>query len=231
MSSTQVDLGKQWSWVRENPADWSLSKNTGSLVLTSANGDIQGATNNAENILLQSANTDWTIDSKLVFSRKPSGFSQNGGLLAYQDDDNYIKLVYSAGGGDMMSFFGGIGGPGAQSGSILLVKEENGNQTTAATLSMANIIKDNNTLFLKFEKKGSLYSASCSSDGKNFKTIGSTNIMLNDIKAGIMVCNGVPDPRFARFIEMVGIPLQQKGPETPFKVSYDYFHITNRGLK
>ena len=71
MSSTQVDLGKQWSWVRENPADWSLSKNTGSLVLTSANGDIQGATNNAENILLQSANTDWTIDSKLVFRRKP----------------------------------------------------------------------------------------------------------------------------------------------------------------
>ena len=222
-------LGKQWSWVRENPANWSLSKNAGSLVITSAKGDLQAENNNAENILLQSANSDWTIDSKLVFSRKPSGFSQNGGLLAYQDDDNYIKLVYSAGFGGMD--FGGFGGPGAGSGSMLLVKEENGNQVTAATLSMADIIKDNNTLFLKLEKKGSLYTASCSSDGKNFKTIGSTDIMFKDIKAGIMVCDGVPDPRIARFLDMLGMSQQKKEPEKPFEVSYDYFHITNNGLK
>jgi len=114
---------------------------------------------------------------------------------------------------------------------MLLVKEENGNQVTAATLSMADIIKDNNTLFLKFEKKGSLYTASCSSDGKNFKTIGSADIMFKDIKAGIMVCDGVPDPRIARFTDMLGMSQQQKEPEKPFEVSYDYFHITNNGLK
>jgi beta-glucosidase len=218
-------LGKQWNWVRENPADWSLSKNAGSLVITSAKGDIQAANNNAENILLQSANTDWTIDSKLVFSRKPSGFSQNGGLLAYQDDDNYIKLVYSAGGG---RGFGGFGGPGAQSGSMLLVKEENGNQETAATLSMADIIKDNNTLFLKFEKKGPVYTASCSSDGKNFKVIGTVKLLLTDIKAGMIVCDGVPmTSRFGNF-DMPGMQRPAE-PTTPFEVSYDYFHITNTG--
>ena len=224
-------LGSQWNWVRENPAHWSLSKRSGSLVITSEKGDIMTANNNAENILLQSANTDWTVESKLVFSRRPSGFSQNGGLLAYQDDDNYIKLVYSAGGGGRMGF-GGFGGPGGQGGgSMILVTEENGYQKNAATLRMADIIKDDNTLFLKFEKKGSLYSASCSSDGKNFKTIGTAELMLKDIKAGIFVCDGVPmSARFGNFPAMPG-QQQPSQPETPFEVAYDYFHIVNKGLK
>ncbi len=56
----------------------------------------------------------------MTFSRRPSGFGQNGGLIAYQDDDNYIKLVYSSGGGRM-----GVSGSGAPSpGSLLLVVEE-----------------------------------------------------------------------------------------------------------
>jgi len=220
-------IGKQWSWVRENPAHWSLSKKAGSLVITSEKGDIQAANNNAENILLQSANNDWTIESKLVFSRKPSGFSQNGGLLAYQDDDNYVKLVYSAGGGRGFAGFG----PDAQSGSVLLVTEETGYQKNVATLSMANIIKENNTLILKLDKKGSNYTASYSADGKNFKVIGSADIMLKDVKAGILVCDGVPDPRLARFLDMPGMPQQPKEPDTPFEVAFDYFHITNKGLK
>ncbi len=139
------------------------------------------------------------------------------------------NLVYSAGGGGRG--FGGFGGPGAQSGSLLLVTEENGYQKNAATLSMADVITENNTLILKLDKKGSIYTASCSSDGKNFKPVGSAEIMLKDIKAGIIVCEGVPDPRFARFLNMPGMPQQQREPETPFEVSYDYFHITNTGLK
>lgn len=219
--------GKQWSWIRENSADWSLSKKAGSLVITSREGDLQAENNNAENILLQSANNDWTIESKLVFSRRPSGFSQNGGLLAYQDDDNYIKLVYSAGGGRR-----GFGGFGGQSpGSMLLVTEENGYQKNAATLSMADIITDSNTLFLKLEKQGSLYTASCSSDGRNYRTIGSAEILLKDIRAGVVVCDGVPDARFARFMNMPGMQQQRREPETPFEVSYDYFRIRNRGLR
>ena len=63
-------IGKQWSWVRENKANWSLSKYPGYMVITSQKGDIQGASNNAENILLQSSNTDWTIESKMEFSKE-----------------------------------------------------------------------------------------------------------------------------------------------------------------
>ncbi len=220
--------GGQWSWIRQNPSHWSLSMKPGSLVITSEKGDIISTSNNAENILLQSANTDWTIDAKAVYSRKPSGFLQNGGILAYQDDDNFVKLVYRASG---RRGFGGPGGPGAsgvQPGSVELLIEKDGYQSSAAILSMAEIIKENNTLIFRLEKKGSLYTAFCSSDGKNFTKIGTADIMLKDVKAGIIVCDGVAPARMGNF---PGMEQQTNQPQTPFEVAFDYFRITNSGLK
>ncbi len=233
-------LGKQWSWVRENPEHWSLTKKAGALVITGETGDILSANNNAENILLQSANTDWTVESRLVFSRRPSGFAQNAGLLAYADDDNFVKLVYRSGGGRRgMGGFGAPGGAGGQTpqpGMVELVIEKDGYQSSVATLSMADIIKDNNTLVFKFEKKGNNYSASVSPDGKNYRNIGTAEIMLKDVKAGIITCNGVQAAGRGNFPGMGpgGMPggqQQQAQPEAPFEVSYDYFRIASKGLK
>ncbi|MFZ2341211.1 MAG: glycoside hydrolase family 3 C-terminal domain-containing protein [Bacteroidales bacterium] len=215
--------GPQWLWIRGNPANWSLSKKPGAMTITSAKGDLQAANNNAENLLLQSANTDWTIDTKVIYSRKPAGFSQNGGVIAWQDDDNYVKLVYGAGGGGRMGF-GSMGGPG----SVMLATEEDGHYKANATLSMANVIGDDNTLWLRLVKKGSLYTASVSVDGKTFKPVGSINLMLKDISAGLMVCEGAMDNRFARFANMPGMQ-QPAQPDSPFEVSYDYFYIKNTG--
>jgi beta-glucosidase len=217
-------IGKQWNWLRENPSAWSLSKKSGSLTITSKDGDLQAANNNAENILLQSANTDWVVESKLEFSRKPSGFSQNGGLIAYEDDDNYIKLVYGAAGG---RGFGRSGGN--QSGSVILATEENGTPKNIATIIMTNIIMDDNTLYLKLEKKGDEYIASYSNDGKKFESVGDAKILLKNLRAGILICEGVPDPRMARFMQ--GQSQQQTIPQNPFEVSIDYFHIKNSGAK
>ena len=222
-SSTLV---RQWSWIRENASNWSLSKKSGSLLITSEKGDIVSSTNNAINILLQSANTDWTIDSKMVCSRKPSGSTQNAGILAYQDDDNFVKVVYKSSVG--RRGFGGPATPVVQPGTVDIVVESDGYQKTAATLSMADIIKDDNALIMKLEKKGSIYTASCSSDGKNFKAIGTADIMLKDVKAGIIVCNGVPP---AGRGNNPGMQQQPTQPDTPFEVAYDYFHIVNTGLK
>ena len=217
-------LGKQWNWVRENASNWSLSKKSGSLLISSEKGDIVSSNNNAMNIIQQSANTDWTIESKMVCSRKPSG-SQNAGILAYEDDDNFIKLVYKA---NVPRFgMGGPGGAGAQLGSVDLVIEKDGYQKSGSTLSMADIIKDDCTLVLKLEKKGSLYSASCSSDGKNFKTIGTADIILKDIKAGMLVCDGIAQARGG----FPGMEQPTNQPQTPFEVAFDYFHIVNKGLK
>jgi beta-glucosidase len=217
-------LAKQWNWIRENSSNWSLSKKSGSLLITSEKGDIISSNNNARNILLQSANTDWTIDSKIVCSRKPSG-SQNAGILAYQDDDNFIKLVYKA--SSPRFGMGGPGGAGVQRGSVDLVIEKDGYQKSGASLSMADIIKDDCTLVLKLEKKGSIYSASCSADGKNFTTVGTADIILKDIKAGMIVCDGIAQARGG----FPGMEQPTNQPQTPFEVAFDNFHIVNKGLK
>ena len=80
---------------------------------------------------------------------------------------------------------------------------------------------------LKLEKKGSLYTASCSTDGTNFKPIGNVDVALKDIKAGMIVCNGVA----SRMGNMQRNAPQVTQTETPFDVAFDYFRITNSGLK
>jgi hypothetical protein len=217
-------LGQQWHWERENAANWSLTKQSGALVLTSGKGDLSSTNNKAENVLLQSANTDWTVETKLVCSRKPSGFTQNAGVLAAQDDDNFVKLVYTAGFGRR-----GMGRPtaGEQPGSVELQVESKGEQKASVSLSLEGIITGDNTLILRLVKKGDLYTATCSVDGKDFKPVGTANIVLKDIQAGLLVCDGVAPARLGGFGRPQAAPAQ---PEKPFEVAFDYFHITNSGL-
>jgi len=217
--------GNHWKWVRENAGNWSLSEKPGFLVLTSTQGDITGENNDAGNILLQSANTDWTIETKMVCSRKPSGFSQNAGIVACQDDDNFVKLVYRASMG-RRGF--DPGGRGEQPGAVELMVESGGNQKVSVTRSMENRIQDNNTLVLKLVKKGNVYTAYCSSDGKNFEEVGTTKVLLKDIQTGIMACDGAMPARMARFRRFMQQDIE---PNEPFKVAFDYFRIKNSGLK
>jgi hypothetical protein len=74
-------------------------------------------------------------------------------------------------------------------------------------------------------KKGNLYIASYSFDGKKFDTIGNTDILLKDIKAGLLVCNGVAPSRPGNN------PVVQTDKLQPLEVAFDYFRITNSGLK
>ncbi|MFA9390375.1 MAG: glycoside hydrolase family 3 C-terminal domain-containing protein [Prolixibacteraceae bacterium] len=219
-------LGTQWNWIRENPANWSLSKQSGSLVMASDSGDITESNNNAGNLLLQSANTDWTIESKITCSRKPTGFSENAGILAYQDDDNFVKLNYRASFG--RRGFGRQGGSGEQPGSIELMVENGGDQKSTVMLSMEDIITADNTLILKLVKTGDVYTAFCSTNGKKFTELGKANVVLKNIRAGIMVCDGVMPARFAGFRRFMP---QNMEPKTPFEVAFDYFRINNQGLK
>lgn len=216
--------GNQWTWVRENAEHRSLTKQPGSLVITSAKGDITDENSNAENILLQSANTDWTIETKMVCSRKPSGFSQNAGILAYQDDDNFVKLVYRASIGRR-----GFGQSAKeQPGAVELLVESGGNQKSVVNFSMENIIKPDNTLILKLVKSGDVYTAFCSPDGRKFEKVGTAGVILKNIKAGLMACDGVMPARMAQF-RRFSQPDNQ--PSTPFEVAFDYFRIKNSGLK
>jgi len=219
------ELGNQWNWIRENTSNWTLTKKPGSMVLLSGEGDLIETNNNAQNVLLQSANTDWTIETKIVCSRRPSSFTENAGILAYQDDDYFVKLAYrpSFGRGSFRR-----AGSGEQPGSVELLVESGGEQLSSVQLSMADIIKDDNSLVLKLVKKGSQYIAYCSSDGQDFEKVGEATIILKDVLAGIIAIDGILSARFAGFRRFMQ-PGNQ--PQTPFEVAFDYFKIANSGLK
>lgn len=85
-------LAPQWSWVRENPADWSLSADPGTLTIDAVNGDLYGTANNAQNVLVEPAPSgDFVAQTKVAL--KPDQNYEQAGLLLYQDDDHYLKLV------------------------------------------------------------------------------------------------------------------------------------------
>ena len=216
--------GSQWSWVRENKTNWTLTKTPGSMVIKGQKGDITGTSNTAENILLQSANTDWIILAKVTFSRKPSGFNQQGGIIAWQDDDNYVKLVYRS---NPRSFR-------TRTGVIDMIIEKNGyNFSLAGFRSPDPIDNENYSLILKLERKGGTITGSYSRDGKTFTQAGTAEAILRDAKTGLIVCNGSDEARGGMGRMPGGMPgAQPPQPEQgDFEVSYEYFRITNSGLK
>lgn len=217
-------IGKQWQWTRENQATYSLSKINGSLTITTEPGDVSEASNNAKNVLLQSANNDWTAETKLVCSRVPSQ-PENAGMLAYQDDDNFVKLMLRA--VTKTSRPGRMQGD-AQVGTIDLIVEENGIAKSVASFSLSKEITGSNALILKLEKKGSLYTAYYSLDGTKFDKLGSAFALLKDIKAGIMACDGVI---IQSMKNTFWFNPDTTKPNTPFDVSFDYFRITNVATK
>jgi beta-glucosidase-like glycosyl hydrolase len=213
-------LGKQWHWVRENQASHSLTKNAGSLTITSETGDISESTNNARNLLLQSANNDWTIETKLVCSRTPSQ-PENSGIVAYENDGNFVKLMFRA-------VVKTTQQRGVQPGTIDLMMEENGIAKSVASLNLKNEITGNNSLILKLEKKGSMYTASWSTDGTKFEKLGTADMLLKDIKVGLIVCDGI----ITQYMKSTyWFNSDTTKPATPFDVAFDYFHIENSGLK
>ena len=217
-------IGKPWEWVRENPQNWNLLKKPGSLTITSEEGDVSEATNNAKNILLQSANNDWTIETKLVCSRIPSQ-PENAGILAYQDDDNFVKLMFRA--VIKTTRFGRQSGSEIQPGTIDLIIEENGITKSIAAFNLQKAVTGNNALILKLEKKGSFYTAYYSLDGEKFEKLGTADMLLKDIRAGLIVCDGVITQNMK---STFWFDSDTTKPPTPFDVSFDYFHINNNGL-
>ena len=211
-------LGKQWSIVREDSSAWSLS--SGGLVLTTQAGDIARDSNSASNIFLQSANCDWTAETKLTASAVPGTPSQNAGLVAYEDDDNFVKFVYSA------TFnYRRPAADGPMPGQLQLVTEEKGNQKASVTLSMADIIGANQTVWLRLVKTGDSYAASYSVDGKKFVSVGSVSATLKDVQAGMIAAQGVMMAQGRNAAPNMAMP-----QAAPLTACFDNFTIVSKGL-
>jgi hypothetical protein len=108
-----------------------------------------------------------------------------------------------------------------------MVVERNGSYYSLANFRNADVITDNNySLILKLERKGMTITGSYSRDGAVFNRIGTIDINLDQAKAGLIVCSGSDEGK--RIIP--GFPTPEP-PKSEFEAAFDYFRITNRGVK
>ncbi len=119
----------------------------GTVVITSQPGDLQGTTNTARNLVLQDVNGDWTMESKVVFSRALAANNEQGGIVAYADDQNYVKLAW-----EMSSVTQAI-----NKLRVVFLREQNGTATTfQVTGSDAQrIVGAGGAIWLRIAKSGS----------------------------------------------------------------------------
>ena len=173
-------LAPEWSFVREAPDNWSLTSDPGSMVITPQQGEIEGSGNNGQNILLQPALGDWTMSSKLTFSARPNAATQQGGIIAYADDDNFLKFGLEATSASNIRF------------NVTLEDNLRGNPITQTltTVSANAILPDDNTIWLQMTKSGPYYTSSYSIDGDTWVPVWTTGATLNNVQAGLFAFNG-----------------------------------------
>jgi beta-glucosidase len=191
--------GSQWSWVRQNPA--TESEAGGALTIQPEAGDLNANTNTAKNLLLQPVVGDWTIESKLNFNVTPHANNQQGGIIAYQDDNDYIKLDWE------------FTGNAAQ---LVETQEDFSNNpapaytapiaTVLASVPTANLGVSGGNLWLKMIKTGQRYKTYYSVDGTNWVSVYDEGDSLSNVKVGVFAYN-------------------RAGTSSDLKVGFDYFRI------
>ncbi len=167
---TSGRLGSQWRWVRFDPASTALT--TGGLVIAPQPGDLTPRT--ARNVLLQPALGDWTIESRVTFSSLPSLPGQQAGVMAYQDDQNYLKLDVENDGGPPQ----------------LVEWTENNLSGQPVSQLLASATPRGNIVWLRMVKRGPHYTTYYSFDGVHFARLYSIGASLTDVQAGLLAFSG-----------------------------------------
>ncbi|MBV9604525.1 MAG: glycoside hydrolase family 3 C-terminal domain-containing protein, partial [Solirubrobacterales bacterium] len=193
-----TSVGPQWTWLRQDPADEQVSG--GALNITAEQGDLSATNPLAHNVLLQPALGNWAMVSKLTFSTAPHTANQQGGIIAYQDDANWLKLDWEY-----------------ANGAAQLAETTSDNQNIAdqqitqvlATLPTTGLL-NSNTVWLAMDKFGARYTTYYSTDGLHFTPIYNVGASLSNVKVGLFAWNG-------------------PATTNDLTVSFQHFHVLNGG--
>jgi beta-glucosidase len=164
-------VGTQWTWIRQDPATEVVSG--GYLRIATQQGDLNGDAAPGANILLQPALGNWTITTKMVVSSPPSIPGQQAGIIAYQDDQNYLKLDWEPGALVETTRDDLSGIPASQ----VLATYPTGGRLAR-------------TVWLRMRKHGPHYTTYFSTDGRGWIPIYTTGAALQDVKVGVFAFNG-----------------------------------------
>ena len=162
-------LAALWTWVREDPRNWSLTNIPGSLQINVSRGYVPAHTNT--NILLRPAPAgNFQIETQITF--RPTANFQFAGLIIYQSDSNFIQAgraycnaVGCIGEGLYMDYY--------RKGVI--VKPNIGPTS-----------KDTDPIWLRLSRKGDTYSFEVSTNRKVWFIVDSHTSDLNPLQIGLV---------------------------------------------
>jgi regulation of enolase protein 1 (concanavalin A-like superfamily) len=175
-------LRLNWKILRPDEKRWSLKKNKGKLTITTQRGSIRaGMERNelkAKNLFLINnpfgRASDFEVSVR-VCDFKPTALWQQGGLLVYDDDDNYIKFVCES--------------TGDQNGGTQLVLIH---ETEAKPVHLRAPTPENTgKVWLRLTRRKDKYEYASSGDGKKWTING--NVAWGEkgpAKIGILAKNG-----------------------------------------
>jgi cytochrome c len=168
---TSTTLSSKWTWVDSSgDCSYSLTENPGyvRIILSSGEHDLYPDSNHNAPRIIQSANGDFVIETKVLFN--PQYNAQGAGILIWEDSNNYLRL-------NRLEDFRGqlVDLSGENGGSWSYFAE---NQYTY-TITYLRVARTKNT-----------FTASYSSDGVNWIFLSSISFPLIDpVRIGLFAIN------------------------------------------
>ena len=163
-------LDAQWSWVREDPLNWSLVTIPGSLQINVEAGYVP-AHNNSNLLLRPAPQDDFQIETKLTFL--PTHNFQFAGLIIYQSDSNFIQAgrqfcsaVDCIGDGLYMDSY--------QKGLVV-------NPSVGRSISKVDAI------WLRLSRRGNSYTFEATTNNSVWFNIGSQTSDISPLQVGLVV--------------------------------------------
>jgi beta-xylosidase len=178
---TQV-LGPGWFWIREDPVRWSLQAVPGFLHIILNPAECRGV---PTNILLQPVpDGNYQLETQVNFA--PVSNFQLAGLIAYQDDDNYLKLG--------RAFC--EGGPGCIGNGVYFDSRSAGEFSPK---NFATPTTNPSQINLRLRKEGTSFSAHFSEDGAYWSEVGQHDGPITLQGVGLVAGQSCEDSQTADF--------------------------------
>ncbi len=179
---TSLDTNRWDAIVRDNPASYTVG--SGALTITTEPGDIYTVDTNPppNNFILQDAghaDADWTIETKL--SGTINGGYGQGGLLAYSNGDNWVKLNPISDAGN------------TRINRIELRSEVAGTPVGPAGTPDPVVPVGTTDYWVRLTKAGTTYSGEYSFDGVTWTAMGSVTNAMASPDFGIYAFGPQPD--------------------------------------
>jgi tetratricopeptide (TPR) repeat protein len=203
-------LSLAWDILKPDPSHFSLSRNQGTLTITSQHGDL--LSDDYENLFLVDCPAGPGQDFQLttcLLGFKPAADFHQAGLVCYNDDDNWLKLVYG--------WNSAVGVP------FLNVRTETGGHLINVYFGASRAAE---RVWLRIIKRGNRYTLYTSPDGDSFIPMSPLVWPLTGVFQGYAVWGGGSVRRVGLFANNGSGPI---GPE--IDASFDFFEVRSLVVK